>query len=188
MNSSALSSFDQLEQSYALHAVPSPVFENNEMYWVGTSLSIAGVPLLIGEGEMEEIIETPPCTVIPGTKSWVMGVASHRGGLLPIINGDVLFRKVPYSGRAREYCMLVRRPGFHLGITLSHIERDIKFPVSERDMEQAVDADFADFCLGGFHHEDKFLAVLDIEKLIADSGLANASAAKPVSTEENINE
>lgn len=188
MNASTLMSFDQLEQSYALQAMPAPVDENHQMYWVGTSLSVAGVPLLLGEGELEEIIETPSCTPIPGTKSWVMGVASHKGGLIPIICGDVLFRKVPYSGRPREYSMVVRRPGFHFAITLSDIERDIKFPIAQRDMEQAIDADFSGFCLGGFHYGDKFLAVLDIDKLVAESGLANASVTNRVSTEENIDD
>lgn len=184
MDTATLLSFDELEKSYALQAVPSPVSENNEMYWVGTSLSVAGVPLLLGAGELEEIIETPSCTSIPGTKPWVLGIASHKGGLLPVICGDVLFRKEPYAGRAREYCMVVRRPGFHFAVTLSHIERDIKFPIAQRDMEKSIDSDFADYCLGGFQHQGKFLAVLDIDKLVADSGLADASATKFVSTEE----
>ena len=188
MNASALMSFDQLEKNYTLQAVSSPTYENNEMYWVGTSLSMAGVPLLIGEGELEEIIETPVCTAIPGTKSWVMGVAAHKGGLLPIISSDVLFRKVPYAGRPREYCMVIRRSGFHFGITLSHLERDMKFPIGQRNMAQSIDSDFADYCLGGFHHGEKFLAVLDIQKLVSESGLANAAAAERVSTEENVDE
>ena len=84
--------------------------------------------------------------------------------------------------------MVVRRPGFHFAITLSDIERDIKFPIGQRDMEQAIDADFSDYCLGGFHYGDKFLAVLDIDKLVAESGLANASVTNHVSTEESIDD
>ena len=188
MNSSTLYQFEQLQKNYALHAVSPPVFENNEMFWVGTSLSVAGVPLLLGEGELEEIIDMPACTVIPGTKHWVMGVASHKGGLLPIISGDEFFRGVPYIGKPREYCMVVRRPGFHFAITLSDIERDMKFPIAQRDMAQSVDPDFADFCLGGFHHGSRFLAVLDIDKLVSDSGLANASATESDLTEENTDD
>jgi twitching motility protein PilI len=188
MTSLALQSFDQLCQSYAFDAVTPPSIENTEMYWVGTSLGVAGVPLLLGEGELEEIIETPVSTVIPGTKHWVMGVASHKGGLLPIISGDELFRKVVYTGRSREYCMVIRRPGFHFAITLSQVERDIKFPVELRDMTHDVDPDFSDYCLGGFHYRNNFLAVLDIDKLLVESGLANASAVNTVLTEESNND
>ena len=73
-------------------------------------MGIAGVPLLIGAGELEEIIETPEMTAIPGTKDWVIGVAAYKGGLLPVFSGDVLFRGRPYTGRAREYCIVIRRP------------------------------------------------------------------------------
>lgn len=185
----ALQSLDALERRYRDNAVGSPPLPSLPMTWAGTSVSIAGVPLLIGAGEIEEIVETPAVTAIPGTKPWVMGVASHMGGLLPIISGDVFFRGRPYAGRLRDFCMVIRRPGFHFGITLSGVERDRKFQLEQRDMEQAVDADFAEFTLGGFHSGDRFLAILDIEKLVADGALSNAAAADPEATNRgNTNE
>ena len=177
MGISALLSLEILERINAYDGVMPPAFENDQMRWVGTSLSIAGVPLLVGEGELEEIIETPAVTTIPGTKPWVMGVAAFKGGLLPILSGDVLFRKRPYSGRARDYTMVVRRPGMYFGITLSDIQRDLNFEIGQRDMNHPVDPDFAKFSLGGFVYEGHFLAVLDIDKLVADDDLSNASAS-----------
>lgn len=84
--------------------------------------------------------------------------------------------------------MIIRRPGFYFGLTLSDIERDIKFPVEERDMDYPVDADFADFTLGGFHSGDRFLAVLDVDKLVADSDLSNAAASRNAANEDESNE
>jgi len=178
MGLAALQSLEILERINAYDGVTPPAFENEQMCWVGTSLSIAGVPLLVGEGEIDEVIETPAVTVIPGTKPWVMGVAAFKGGLLPILSGDVIFRKSPYSGRSRDYCMVVRRPGMYFGITLSGIQRDLKFLLEQRDMSHPVDPDFARFTLGGFMHEGQFLAVLDIDKLVADEDLSNASASE----------
>ncbi len=176
MTGTARESLAALDELYREEALQSPIGEDARMEWVGTCLSIAGVPVLIGAGEMEEIIETPKVMAIPGTKAWVVGVGSHMGGLLPIISGDVFFRKRPYAGRVRDYCMVIKRPGFYFGITLSGIERDRKFSVELRDMEQPVDEDFEPFTLGGFPDGDRFLAVLDIDKLIADSDLSNAAA------------
>jgi len=174
---SALQSLELLERINAYDGVTPPELEDDQMRWVGTSLSIAGVPLLVGEGELEEIIETPAVTTIPGTKPWVMGVAAFKGGLLPILCGDVLFRKRPYSGRTRDHCMVVRRPGMYFGMTISDIQRDLKFEIGQRDMNHPVDPDFAKFSLGGFKYEGHFLAVLDIDKLVADDDLSNASAS-----------
>lgn len=184
----ALQSLELLERSYAFDGVEPPVFENDVMRWVGTSLGIAGVPLLVGAGELEEIIETPAITSIPCTKPWVLGLGSHKGGLLPILSGDVLFRKRPYSGRVRDYCMVVRRSGFYCGITLSNIERDLHFPIEQRDMDHPVDEDFARFTLGGFKHGDRFLAILDIDRLVAEEDLSNAAATELFINEETTNE
>ena len=188
MSTSALQSLESLGLNYASNAIHPPAPAAEEPMWAGTSLSIAGVPLLVGEGEIEEIIETPAITPIPGTKPWALGVASHMGGLLPIISGDAFFRKQPYTGRVRDYCMVINRPGFYFGITLSSIEQDMKFPVAERDMGVPVDADLLEYSRGGFLQGDKILAVLDIDKVVADSDISNASANDLDSSEEDSNE
>jgi len=184
MSGNALQSLQALEEQFLSGAAEAPAQNHERMEWIGTSLSIAGVSLLIGEGELEEIIETPKVMGIPGTKPWVMGVGSHMGGLLPVISGDVFFRGRPYSGRVRDYSMVIKRPGYYFAITLSGLERDMKFPVEERDMEHAVDEDFARFTLGGFSDRNRFLAILDIDKLIADGDLSNAAAV----TDQDSNE
>lgn len=185
MTSSALRALEELEQLYREHAMEPPPVVEQRMTWIGTSIGIADVPLLVGEGALEEIIETPPVVPIPGTKPWVLGVASHMGGLLPVISGDVLFRKRPYQGRPRDWCMVIRRQGCHFGMTLSSVERDMKFPAEQRDLYSPVDADFAGFTLGGFHHKDQFLAVLDVDRLVADSDLADAAAQTETETTED---
>ena len=184
MSVPAQQSLHILDRVYAREAIVPPSQEDHVMLWVGTSLGIAGVPLLIGEGEIDEIIETPSVTVIPGTKSWILGVATHKGSLLPILSGDAFFRKTPYSGRPREYCIVVRRPGFNFGMTISSVERDLKFPIDQRKMDCAIDPDFEAFTLGGFQAGDKTLAVLDIDKLVADKDFSDASVIDSGSTEE----
>lgn len=181
--SAAIEALRDLERHYERAATPRPAPDEHVMLWVGTHLGIAGVSVLVGAGELDEIIETPAITSIPGTRPWVLGLATHKGGLLPVFSGDVFFRGAPYSGRVREYCMVIRRNGLHFGMTLSGVHRDLKFPVEDRDMGHPVDPDFAEYALGGFPYEGKFLAVLDIDKLAADPELSNAAA-----TDEDLNE
>jgi twitching motility protein PilI len=188
MSISALQSLELVERLHAYDSVPPPALAAPRATWVGTSLGVAGVPLLIGEGELEEIIETPPITTIPGTKPWVLGVSAFKGGLLPIFSGDVLFRKRPYIGRARDYCMVIRRPGMYFGLTLSHVQRDLRFPIEDRIVDHPVDPDFAGYTLGGFMYKGEFLAVLDIQKLVADEELSNASAGRGSSNKGKGNE
>jgi twitching motility protein PilI len=188
MSISALQSLELIERLHAYDSVAPPAMAAPQASWVGTSVGVAGVPLLIGGGELEEIIETPPITAIPGTKAWVLGVAAYKGGFLPIFSGDVLFRKRPYIGRARDYCMVIRRPGLYFGLTLSHIQRDLRFPLTARVVDHAVDPDFTGYTSGGFMYKGEFLAVLDMEKLVGDEELSNASAGKSFSTKGKGNE
>lgn len=183
MNNTALQALELIERLHADNASTPPKNEEQSLRWVGTSLGIAGVQLLVAEGELEEIVETPPVTPIPGTKSWVMGVAAYKGGLLPVFSGDVLFRKKPYAGRVRDYCMVIRRPGMYFGITLSDVHRDLRLPIEDRIVDHPVDPDFEKYTLGGFMYRGEFLAVLDIETLIADEEVSDASAARNSSKE-----
>ncbi len=58
MSAAALESLQSLQRSFSLDAVEAPVADSDYVRWVGTSLSIAGVPLLVGEGELQEITHT----------------------------------------------------------------------------------------------------------------------------------
>lgn len=181
----AMDTLNDLQQRFAAAAVAPPDQQDYVMYWAGTALAIAGIPLLVGEGELDEIIETPAVTPIPGTRPWVMGLATHRGGLIPVMSGDALLRGEPYTGRVRDYCMVVRRPGVHFALTLSDVRRSIKFPIDERDMNRETDPVLAGFTLGGFVHGDEFLAVLDLDKLVREGELADAALVVSESDEES---
>lgn len=181
-------SLELLARSYSYDAVSLPPLPTEELQWTGSCIGIAGIPLLIGCGELEEIIETPVFTPVPGTKPWVLGIAAHKGGLLPIASGDALFGKRTGSARGRDYCMVIRRGSLYFAITLSHVERDLKFPVAQRDMQHPVDAAFAPFAEGGFHDGDRFLAVIDLDRLVTDSNVADAAAQEFDVSEDTTDE
>jgi len=184
----AVQALQDLQHRFAQVNSAPPAELDQCIYWAGTALGLAGVPVLVGEGELDEIIETPAVTPIPGTRPWVMGLATHRGGLMPVISGDVLLRQVAYTGRVRDYCMVIRRPGMHFAVTLSDVKRSIRLPLEDRDMNAEVDPALNGVTLGGFVLEEKFHPVLDLDKLITDGELADAAIAPGHSSEELGNE
>ena len=92
------------------------------------------------------------------------------------------------EGRLRDYSMVIRRPGMHFALTLSHVQRDLRFPVVERIMDHEVYPDFVDYTVGGYMYKGDFMAVLDIDKLVADEELSNASARRVASIKGKGNE
>ena len=106
-----------------------------------------------------------------------------QGEDLALISGDVLLRREAYTGRVRDYSMVVRRPGMHFEITLSEVKRSIRLPLDERDMSREVDPVLAGFTLGGFALGESFYPVLDLDKLITDGELVDAAIAPDESSE-----
>lgn len=172
----AFAALTDLQQKFALESVGLPVPLPAVDLWQGVLLGIADVPLLVVTADIDAIVATPPVVRIPGSKTWVLGMATHQGGLLPIICSDSLFYQRPYTGRKREYCMVIKRPGFHFALTLSTLERTVSLPLAQRDMQHPVVESFAPYCAGGFIRGDQFLPILDINKLVADRALSDTAA------------
>jgi len=160
-----------------------PVLPRPE-YWHGALVGIAGVPVLVSPADIEAVIAVPTLTPIPGTRNWVLGIASHHGGLLPIYCGDSLFGQRLPPGRKREYCLVIKRPGLHVGITLSRVEGNVRLPVEQRDPEKRLDGPLAVCCDGGFWQDERFLGLLDISRLLVNGSLSD-TAARPQAIPED---
>ncbi len=173
----------QTRYAKAGSALPPPLPEPE--YWRGAVVGIAGVPLLVAAADIEAVIAVPNLTSIPGTRIWVLGIASHHGGLLPIYCGDSLFGQRLPPGRRREYCLVIRRPGLYVGITLSRVEGNIKLPVEQRERETHIDGPLASCCDGGFWQGERFLGLLDIGRLITDGALSDTAARPDANAEDS---
>ena len=184
--SQAFSALSDLQSRYAHAAVALHAAVVEEPTWRGASIGIAGVPLVMAHRDMETIIALPPLTRIPGTRNWVLGVAAYQGGLLPILCGDTLFGERLAPGRRREYCLVVRQPGFHVGLTLSHVHGNIALPLAQRTANMPLAGLFADCCDGGFWQGERFLGLLDCTLLTASGALADTSASPAAPVEDSL--
>ncbi|MEQ9462814.1 MAG: chemotaxis protein CheW [Haliea sp.] len=180
----AYAALTSLQARYAGAASSMPAVLPDPEYWRGALLGIAGVPLLVAAGDIEAVIAVPPLTQIPGTRNWVLGIASHQGGLLPVYCGDSLFGQRLPPGRRREYCLVVNRPGCRVGITLSRVEGNIKLLADQHDPDTPIEGPLAACCTGGFWQGARFLGLLDIGQLVTDGALSD-TAARPDAVAED---
>ncbi len=54
--------------------------------WSGIGFRMGDVQMVSAVGDVNEILHFPQITIIPGTKSWIKGMANIRGNLIPIID------------------------------------------------------------------------------------------------------
>ena len=63
-----------------------PAQEDATPQWSGVGFSMFGKRFVVSMGELNEMLEVPIFTKLPGVKPWVKGVANVRGRLLPIFD------------------------------------------------------------------------------------------------------
>lgn len=181
----AFAALTELQHRYASAGSALPPALPEPEYWQGALVGIAGIPLLVAPADMEAVIVLPILTPIPGTRSWVLGIASHHGGLLPVYCGDSLFGQPLSPGRRREYCLVIQRPGLHIGITLSRVEGNISLPLAQRTAETEIEGPLAACCDGGFWQGERFLALLDSSRLATVGALSDTAARPEAIAEES---
>ncbi len=81
--------FDILREMHSdtfRNAAPMPTKTEDQTEWQGLGFQIGGVRLVSPLGEIEEIMQMPRYTTLPGVQPWVLGLANVRGRLIPIID------------------------------------------------------------------------------------------------------
>jgi twitching motility protein PilI len=110
-----------IEQRCQANAAGLPTLDKVEDEWVGVGFRIGDDRLIAPMNEIEEILDLPEYTNVPGVKSWMVGVANVRGGLLPlmdlkgfILGEDIKLRK---SGKV----IVIDYKGFNTGLIVEEV-------------------------------------------------------------------
>lgn len=107
----------EIEERCLQQAVGLPQQQHAEETWEGVLFSVGGRVLISPLGEVKEILNYPSAmTHVPGTKTWVRGVANIRGNLLPIIDLQAfLVERATVPGR-RSRVLVVDHEGAFSGL------------------------------------------------------------------------
>ncbi len=76
----------ELERRCHLHAVGLPLQIDERKEWLGIGFRLGDTTLVAPLDDVKEILHYPSVSRVPGTKSWVRGIANVRGNLLPIMD------------------------------------------------------------------------------------------------------
>ncbi|VAW66018.1 hypothetical protein MNBD_GAMMA11-412 [hydrothermal vent metagenome] len=144
--------------------------------WLGIGFKVAGTDLLSSMGEVTEILDPPPYTRIPGVKSWVLGIANVRGGLLPLmdLNGFITGRPMQNMGSARV--MVVNHNGVHTGLIVEEVQGMKHFSSSEQAFElPEISNNLQPYIKQAFHKDDNYWPVFSMHELVEDERFLHVS-------------
>jgi twitching motility protein PilI len=138
--------------------------------WAGVLFRVRDSLLLASLEQVVEVLEPPTAiTPIPGTRSWVIGVANNRGTLLPLFDLTVLVDGGIASPRPNDRILVVRHSDIPCGLLVNEA-------IGIRHLETASRVEGAPAGLGVlapfvnlvFPLDGMSVPVLALDRLLAD--------------------
>jgi len=147
---------------------------------------IAGNECAIGILRVKEIIEYDAVTRVPATPPWVRGVMNLRGSVVPVIDLAVKFG-LPPSAVTRRTCIVVVETDLEgervvMGVMADSVSQVLD--VLPGDIEPAPAFGTAvrvDYLLGIGRLTDRFVLLLDIDRVLSAAELLRVASVAPPS-------
>jgi twitching motility protein PilI len=113
----------EIERRSRHNAGGMPQEQKGQQLWEGVLCTIAGIKVIAPLHEVREILNYPPAvTHVPGTKSWVRGIANIRGNLLPIIDLQVFLGGKPVVPGRRSRVLVINHHGLFAGLLVGNVQ------------------------------------------------------------------
>jgi twitching motility protein PilI len=107
--------------------------------WRGIGFRIGARYMVSSINEVNEILTQPPLTIVPGTRSWLLGVANVRGNLVPVIDLKLCLEGERSVLTDASRVLLVRQLGGSVGLLIDEVLGQRNF--SEEQRAEAVGED-----------------------------------------------
>ena len=174
----ALQALADLRETWAASLSPLPDDPPRPERWHGVLVSLGEQRLLFSQAELDAVIPCPPVSPIPGTRDFVLGIASWQGVLMPVLSGERLCEQALGSGAGRAHALVLRRRGFHFALTVSALRGPVVLPASDYCETTVADVPCAAWCRGGFDLPDQWVPVVSVDRLLEDPRLTDTALTR----------
>ncbi|MEP7043288.1 MAG: chemotaxis protein CheW [Dokdonella sp.] len=126
----------EYERRSLAHAAGAPEQVEAPGLWRGIGFRIGTRHFVSSIAEVNEILTLPSLTVVPGAKSWLLGVANVRGNLVPAVDlrDFIGGGRSPLSDASRV--LIVRQQGGSVGLLIDEVLGQRSF--SETQLAAAI--------------------------------------------------
>jgi twitching motility protein PilI len=107
--------------------------------WRGIGFRIGQRYMVSSINEVNEILTLPALTIVPGTRSWLLGVANVRGNLVPVIDLKQYLEGERTQLTDSSRVLLVRQLGGSVGLLIDEVLGQRNF--SEEQRAEAIGED-----------------------------------------------
>ncbi len=145
-------------------------------YWEGILFSVGGNRLVAPLNEIVEILNYPASvTAVPGTRTWIRGIANIRGNLLPIVDLQAFLGGGPTAPGRRSRVLLVHYREVFTGLLVGDMVVMRNFDEDEKSECKTFEAPLANYVTGAFEHEGDVWPVFSMHALAASPEFLSAA-------------
>ena len=165
-----------IEKRCQQNAAGLPSAVDAEEKWVGVGFRIGDDRLIASMSDVQEILDLPVYTKVPGVKSWVVGVANVRGSLLPIMDlkGFILGEDMKHRKKGRV--IVIDYKGFSTGLIVDEVYGMRHFLEKERINEAPnVHGSIAPYVENMFKQDNESWPVFSFKNIVRDEQFSHAS-------------
>jgi twitching motility protein PilI len=118
------------------HAAGAPELVDAPGLWRGIGFRIGDRHFVSSIAEVNEILTPPAVTLVPGAKSWLLGVANVRGNLVPVVDLRDFIGASHGPNTDTTRVLVVRQHGGSVGLMVDEVHGQRSF--SEEQLSKAV--------------------------------------------------
>ncbi|MFT6388557.1 MAG: twitching motility protein PilI [Cellvibrionaceae bacterium] len=147
--------------------------------WSGIGFSLLGMNFVVSMGELNEMLEVPSYTKLPGVQSWVRGVANVRGRLLPVFDLAAYFGSSLTGAKKQQRLLVIDRDKVYAGLWVDQVFGMKYFPVDTRTehLPKALPESLIGFVEGCFEMESSSWAVFHPLRLMEQANFLDVAEA-----------
>jgi len=109
--------------------------------WRGIAFRIADRQFVCGISEINEILRFSSLTSVPGTQSWLLGVANIRGNLIPVVDLKSFLESERTMVTNKSRVLLVKQQGGHVGLLVDEVMGQRSFSDEQKMMSSFLTDD-----------------------------------------------
>lgn len=172
-----LSLLHQMQQQSRSNSPGLPEQVQLATLWSGLGFRIADMQFVTPLDQISEVLHCPGMTPVPGTKSWLKGIANVRGTLYTIVDLAEYFGKQPVEPDDKSRLLIMNIAGLNTALMvnevlgLRHFDEEMeRHNVAKADDPAMIHA------RGAFLRDEVLWGVFDMQSLAESAVFMNVAA------------
>ena len=173
---SPLQRLREIEQRCMAQESLVPSILVKEADWQGLAFTLDGVKVVSAMTEVRELLPYPETvTRVPGTKSWMLGLANVRGELLSIVDLQQFVGGGAVVINDQCRILVIRNKGVSIGLLVASVQGMRHFPVSKQIEDAQFEGVLGRYVYDVFKLDDGIWPVFSMAALVNDERFLSAA-------------